>query len=95
MLPALRIWTCMRKYTSRETDLHTVYALCDIYYTSPPIDERQLRYAELNRILYIDVDTCRVSEVDPHDYLELLGRWAAVLGGELGGEPSRAPGFSA
>lgn len=47
-----------------------VKALCDEYYSSPPVGLDEIRNARLHTIYILDVDKASVKETDPLDYLE-------------------------
>ena len=50
-------------------DLLKGKALCDIYYSHPPITLDQIARAELDSIYIIDLDSLRVRELSPHTYI--------------------------
>jgi hypothetical protein len=50
-------------------DLKTVKALCDLYYTKPPVSVDEVKNARLHSIYTIDVDSLTVQETDPEAYI--------------------------
>jgi hypothetical protein len=53
-----------------QDELAEIKALCDHYYTSPPITLEEIRYTRLHAVYVIDVDDLAVDETDPATYLE-------------------------
>ena len=53
-----------------ERELKEVKALCDIYYSSPPVSFGEIRNARIHAIYILDVDKGSVSETEPSTYAE-------------------------
>ncbi|MEM0450652.1 MAG: hypothetical protein QXO17_03685 [Nitrososphaerota archaeon] len=56
------------------TELERLKALCDLYYTSPPVTMEELRNCRLHSVMVIDVDDLTVQEFSPEEYREMLTR---------------------
>lgn len=53
-----------------EDEVKEIKALCDLYYSNPPVSLDEIRNARLHTIYILDVDNALVRETDPRDYLE-------------------------
>jgi hypothetical protein len=47
-----------------------IKALCDRYYSSPPVGLNEIRNARLHAIYILDVDKASIQETDPLDYVK-------------------------
>ncbi|MBS7624818.1 MAG: hypothetical protein QXS10_06500 [Candidatus Bathyarchaeia archaeon] len=52
------------------SEIREIKALCDLYYTNPPVTIDEIRNARLHVIYIIDVDKGIVRETDPNTYFE-------------------------
>lgn len=53
-----------------QDELVEIKALCDRYYTAPPITLEEIKNTRLHAVYLIDVDSLTVDETDPGTYLE-------------------------
>lgn len=53
----------------RHEEIEKAKALCDLYYSSPPIALEQITYAQLHSIFILDVDRGAIRETTPDVYL--------------------------
>ncbi|MEM2321080.1 MAG: hypothetical protein QXS79_04270 [Candidatus Bathyarchaeia archaeon] len=51
-------------------EIREIKALCDLYYSNPPVSIEEIRNARLHAVYIIDVDKCAVKETDPNTYIE-------------------------
>ncbi len=56
------------RYRSKE-ELQEAKNLCDLYYTTPPVDFDEINNARLHSIVIIDTDKAEIREVDPITYM--------------------------
>ncbi|MEM1607225.1 MAG: hypothetical protein QW145_03595 [Candidatus Bathyarchaeia archaeon] len=54
------------------SEIREIKALCDLYYSNPPVTIEEIRNARLHAIYIIDVDRGVVKETDPNTYLERM-----------------------
>jgi hypothetical protein len=47
-------------------------ALCDLYYSNPPVTLEELRNCRLHSVMVIDVDDVSVQDFSPEEYKEVL-----------------------
>ena len=60
----------------RRDELEEMKKLCDRYYKKPPITLEEIATGRVHSLFFIDVDICRVREVDPETFGEsLLVTW--------------------
>lgn len=52
------------------SEIKEIKALCDLYYSNPPVSIEEIRNARLHAVYIIDVDKCAVKETDPNTYIE-------------------------
>lgn len=71
ILPIQRIFLKPPRYRGSE-EIARVKALCDRYYSNPPIKFEEIKNARLHSILVIDTDDATVKEMDPEAYIELV-----------------------
>ncbi len=57
-----------------ERELWRLKALCDLYYSNPPVTLEELRNCRLHSVMVIDVDDVSVQEFSPEEYREMLTR---------------------
>lgn len=57
------------RYRSIE-EIRDVKALCDLYYSNPPVSLEEIRNSRLHVIYILDVDRAEVRETDPNTYIE-------------------------
>lgn len=55
-----------------DEEVSEIKRLCDLFYSSPPISEKQIREANLQSITLIDIDNVKTREIDPESYQKLL-----------------------
>ena len=53
-------------------EIREIKALCDLYYSNPPVGVEEIRNARLHAIYIVDVDRGIVKETDPNTYLEKI-----------------------
>lgn len=53
-----------------ETEIEQIKALCDAFYSKPPVTVEEIRNARIHEIYIIDVDRSRTTEIDPETYLK-------------------------
>lgn len=53
-----------------ESEVNEIKALCDLYYSSPPVSLEEIRNARIHAVYILDVDHGAVKENDPNDYIE-------------------------
>jgi len=53
-----------------EDEIKEVKALCDLYYSSPPVSLEEIRNARLHAVYILDVENGTVKETDPATYIE-------------------------
>jgi len=53
-----------------EYEIKEIKALCDLYYSSPPVSLEEIRNARLHAVYILDVDNGTVKETDPATYIE-------------------------
>mgnify|MGYP007084780487 CR=1 FL=1 len=51
-------------------EIRDVKALCDLYYSNPPVSLEEIRNSRLHVIYILDVDKAEVRETDPNTYIE-------------------------
>ncbi len=56
-------------------EITTIKALCDLYYSSPPVSIEEIRNARLHSIHAIDVDNISVREWEVNEYLGKAALW--------------------
>ncbi|MCS7094840.1 MAG: hypothetical protein NZ988_03400 [Thaumarchaeota archaeon] len=68
----LEIHQALVKPPSKRTkqELEEMRALCDLYYSRPPITLEELNNARLHSVMVIEVDNVSVNEFDPIEYRE-------------------------
>ncbi|MEM1674373.1 MAG: hypothetical protein QXN24_05530 [Candidatus Bathyarchaeia archaeon] len=52
------------------SEIKEIKALCDLYYSNPPVSVEEIRNARIHAIYIVDVDKCSVRETDPITYIE-------------------------
>ncbi len=57
-----------------EAELTRLKALCDLYYSNPPVTMEELRNCRLHSVMVIDVDDVAVYDFSPEEYREMLTR---------------------
>jgi len=55
-------------------ELRRLKALCDLYYSNPPVTLEELRNCRLHSVMVIDVDDVSVQDFSPDEYREMLTR---------------------
>jgi len=68
ILPVPSIFQQPPRFRDSE-DMKKAKAICDIYYSSPPITIDQIEYAEVHSIFSLDVDHGSIHETTPDIYL--------------------------
>ncbi len=58
----------------KEAELSRLKALCDLYYSNPPVTLDELRNCRLHSVMVIDVDDVAVQDFSPEEYKEMLTR---------------------
>ena len=54
----------------REEDIKEVKALCDLYYSNPPVSFEEIRNARIHTVYILDVENGTVKETEPATYAE-------------------------
>jgi hypothetical protein len=54
----------------RGDEIETIKALCDLYYSSPPVSFEEIKNARIHTIYILDVDNGIVKETEPATYVE-------------------------
>jgi hypothetical protein len=54
----------------RTEDIMAVKALCDLYYSNPPVSLEEIKNAHIHTIYILDVDNGTVKETEPTTYME-------------------------
>ena len=49
-----------------------VKALCDRYYSNPPVSVDEIKHAHLHMIYVINMDNATVQEIDPDTYIDTM-----------------------
>jgi hypothetical protein len=57
----------------RSMEIKEVKALCDKYYRNPPVTEDEILNGRLHIIYLINIDACKVVEMDVESYFEQVG----------------------
>ena len=57
----------------RPTEIKEVKALCDKYYRNPPVTEDEILNGRLHIVYLINIDACKVVEMDVESYFEQVG----------------------
>ena len=52
-----------------DVEIEQIKALCDAFYSKPPVTLEEIRNARIQEIYIIDVDRTRTTEIDPESYL--------------------------
>ncbi len=52
-----------------EVEIEQIKALCDAFYSKPPVTLEEIRNARIQEIYIIDVDRTKTIEIDPESYL--------------------------
>jgi len=71
LLPVQGLFLKPPRYRNKE-EIASVKALCDRYYSNPPISMEEIKNARLHSIMIINVDDTRVIEIDPDSYVESI-----------------------
>jgi hypothetical protein len=53
-----------------DLEIEQIKALCDAFYSKPPVTVEEIRNARIHEIYIIDVDRSRTTEIDPETYLK-------------------------
>jgi hypothetical protein len=53
-----------------DLEIEQIKALCDAFYSKPPVTIEEIRNARIHEIYIIDVDRSRITEIDPETYLK-------------------------
>jgi hypothetical protein len=53
-----------------DLEIEQIKALCDAFYSKPPVTLEEIRNARIHEIYIIDVDRSRITEIDPETYLK-------------------------
>ena len=61
-----------------DEEIKEIKALCDLYYSNPPVSIEEIRNARLHAIYILDVDKAEVTETDPNDYFEKTLNWIRI-----------------
>jgi hypothetical protein len=74
IMPVPRFFTLPSAYRTDE-EVAVIKRYCDMYYTSPPVSEEEIRSSKLHSLAVVDVDEAKVSEVEPMTYISRLEHW--------------------
>ena len=53
-------------------DIENIKALCDLYYSNPPVSLEEIRNARIHAIYILDVENGIVEETDPSTYMNIV-----------------------
>jgi len=56
----------------KKSDIENIKALCDLYYSNPPVSLEEIRNARIHAIYILDVDNGIVEETDPSTYMYMV-----------------------
>jgi len=63
--------TLLKPPRYRQVDeIKEVKALCDLYYSNPPISLEEIKNARLHTVYILDIDNGMIKETDPNTYVE-------------------------
>ena len=71
ILPIQRLFLKPPRYRNVD-EVSRIKALCDRYYSNPPIKIEEIKNARLHSVLVINTDDAKVKEMDPEAYVELV-----------------------
>ncbi|MCW4019820.1 MAG: hypothetical protein NWF14_01115 [Candidatus Bathyarchaeota archaeon] len=54
----------------REEEIRDVKALCDLYYSNPPVSREEIKNARIHAVYILDIDNGTVDETEPSTYAE-------------------------
>jgi len=55
-----------------EDEIGSIKALCDLYYSNPPVSLEEIRNARIHAVYVLDVENGIVEETDPSTYLDMV-----------------------
>ena len=53
-------------------DIEEIKALCDLYYSNPPVSIEEIMNARIHAIYILDVESGKVEETEPSTYVEMV-----------------------
>ncbi len=56
----------------KEKDIEDIKALCDLYYSNPPVSLEEIRNARIHAVYVLDVENGIVEETDPSTYMNMV-----------------------
>jgi len=56
----------------KESDIENIKALCDLYYSNPPVSLEEIRNARIHAVYILDVENGTVEETDPSTYMDIV-----------------------
>ncbi|MEO9364501.1 MAG: hypothetical protein ABI341_00135 [Nitrososphaera sp.] len=71
LLPVQELFLKPPRYRNKE-EVARVKALCDRYYSNPPISMEEIKNSRLHSIMIINADDARVIEIEPETYVESI-----------------------
>ena len=56
----------------KKNDIENIKALCDLYYSNPPVSLEEIRNARIHAVYVLDVEKGIVEETDPSTYADMV-----------------------
>jgi len=56
----------------KKEDIESIKALCDLYYSNPPVSLEEIKNARIHAIYILDVEKGIVEETDPSTYVDMV-----------------------
>jgi len=56
----------------KKNDIERIKALCDLYYSNPPVSLEEIRNARIHTVYILDVENGVVKETEPSTYIEIV-----------------------
>jgi len=56
----------------KKRDIERIKALCDLYYSNPPVSLEEIRNARIHTVYILDVENGVVKETEPSTYIDLV-----------------------
>ena len=56
----------------KKSDIERIKALCDLYYSNPPVSLEEIRNARIHTVYILDVENGVVKETEPSTYIDIV-----------------------
>jgi len=56
----------------KKKDIESIKALCDLYYSNPPVSVEEIKNARIHAVYILDVENGTVEETDPFTYISMV-----------------------